>query len=173
MANIRHAEDFWGEWGMTIQIFLERHWFEMATGIVLLGLLVHTMILSRRLRAYKKMTTLVKGGNLEEHICKLQEHLTEQQMLLDKLNNNIQAVDLEVKSFPQHWHLKRFNAFDNTGSDLSFTLALLNDYMDGYVLTSIFGREDSRVYAKPVAGGKSQYALSEEEQQAIKAAMKK
>jgi hypothetical protein len=66
----------------------------------------------------------------------------------------------------------RYNAFDKTGSDLSFTLALLNDQMDGFVLTSIFGREDSRVYAKPLLGGKSQYALSQEEQQAIKAAMK-
>lgn len=158
---------------MTIQTFFELYWLELATGLILLGLIIHTVILSRRLQSYKKLTTLLKGGNLEEHINKFEDRFSEQQALLDKLSHNIQAIDVEIKSFPQHWHLQRFNAFDNTGSDLSFSLALLNDYMDGYVLTSIFGREDSRVYAKPVAGGKSQYTLSEEEQQAITAAMKK
>lgn len=159
--------------GMTVQTFLELYLLEVAIGIILLGLVIHTAILSRRLRSYKKMTTLVKGGNLEEHICNIEARYTEQQTILDSVSNDIQAIDVELKSFPQHWHLMRYNAFDNTGSDLSFTLALLNDYKDGFVLTSIFGREDSRVYAKPVTQGKSQYALSEEEQQAIEAAMKK
>ncbi|MGI6365713.1 MAG: DUF4446 family protein [Bacillota bacterium] len=157
---------------MTIQTILELYWFELTAGAILLGLLIHTAILSRRLKAYKKMTALVRGGNIEEHICNLEERFAEQQKLLESLGLSIEAVKSELKSFPRHWHLVRYNAFDKTGSDLSFTLALLNDQMDGFVLTSIFGREDSRVYAKPLLGGKSQYALSQEEQQAIKAAMK-
>lgn len=157
---------------MTVQNILEHYWFELATGAILLVLLIHTAILSRRLKAYKKMTAFVKGGNIEEHVCNLEERIAQQQKRLESLGQGIQSLNLELKSFPQHWHLTRYNAFDKTGSDLSFTLALLNDCQDGFVLTSIFGREDSRVYAKPILGGKSQYALSEEEQQAIKAAMK-
>ena len=63
--------------------------------------------------------------------------------------------------------LKRYNAFKDTGSDLSFSLALLNKQNQGVVLTSIFGREETRVYAKDVAEGKSNYNLSEEEVKAL------
>ena len=61
----------------------------------------------------------------------------------------------------------RYNAFRETGSDLSFSLALLDRDLDGIVLTSLFGREESRCYGKPVKQGKSSYFLSEEEVQAL------
>ena len=61
----------------------------------------------------------------------------------------------------------RFSAFENQGSDLSFSLALIDDRENGVVLTSLFGRDDSRIYAKPVENGDSVYTLSDEEKKAI------
>ena len=49
----------------------------------------------------------------------------------------------------------------------SFALAVLDERGDGFVVSSIFGRAESRLYAKPVKAGKSKYALSDEEEQAI------
>jgi hypothetical protein len=66
----------------------------------------------------------------------------------------------------------RYNAFDNVGSDLSFSIALLNNSDDGLVISSLYSRESSSTYAKPVSGGKSRYALSAEELQAIDTARK-
>jgi hypothetical protein len=66
----------------------------------------------------------------------------------------------------------RFNAFQNTGSDLSFAVALLDAHRNGVVISSIYGREESRTYAKPVSGGKSAYQLGEEEQEAMNRALK-
>lgn len=66
----------------------------------------------------------------------------------------------------------RYNAFRDTGSDLSFSLALLNEHNDGVVLNGIYARDMSNIYAKPIEGGKSKYALSDEEKQAIEIAMK-
>lgn len=63
--------------------------------------------------------------------------------------------------------LVRFNPFEDTGADLSFSLSVLNDRGDGLVLTSLWGREEVRVYAKPVQQRESRYALSQEEKQAI------
>ncbi|MCL6631770.1 MAG: DUF4446 family protein [Alicyclobacillus herbarius] len=63
--------------------------------------------------------------------------------------------------------LVRFNAFSDVGSDLSFSLALLDDDQNGVVLSSIYGRDESRVYAKPVQHGQSTYPLTEEEQMVI------
>ena len=59
------------------------------------------------------------------------------------------------------------DAFKDTGSDLSFALALLNDNNDGVVLNGIYSREMSNIYAKPIKAGKSKYTISEQEQEAI------
>ena len=65
----------------------------------------------------------------------------------------------------------RYNAFENTGSDLSFALALLDNKDNGIVLNGIFSRESSNLYAKPVISGKSSYSISEEEEKAIEKAI--
>lgn len=61
----------------------------------------------------------------------------------------------------------RYNAFSDVGSDLSFSVALLDDEQDGVVLSSIYGREESRTYAKPVERGASRYTLTGEERSVI------
>ncbi|MDD4657494.1 MAG: DUF4446 family protein [Eubacteriales bacterium] len=151
--------------------FLKEYWFQIAAGLTAICLLIYNIILSCRLRAYKKMTRLLKGGTLEEHILELEKRFQSQQQTIGHLGDTVAAVQTRISRFPQHWHLVRYNAFEKTGSDLSFSLALLNDKADGFVLTGIFGREDTRIYAKPVLNGKSQYNLSEEENLAIKTAM--
>ena len=65
----------------------------------------------------------------------------------------------------------RFDAFEDMGGRLSFSAALLDGRGDGVVITSINGRQESRSYAKPVAGGSSAHNLSDEEQQAIREAL--
>lgn len=68
--------------------------------------------------------------------------------------------------------LIRYNAFQETGSDLSFSLALIDRNRDGIVLTSIFGREETRCYCKAVKKGKSLIYLSDEEKKALEKAKK-
>jgi len=153
--------------------FIEAYWFETTVAVVALILFLYNFTLSRKLKAYKKMATLLKGGSLEEHICKLEEGSKIQTQQIQDLQQQLKALREEIAAYPHCWHLLRYNAFAKTGSDLSFSLALLNENAEGFVLTSIFGREDSRVYAKPVQGGESKYSLSEEEVEAITVAMDK
>jgi hypothetical protein len=67
----------------------------------------------------------------------------------------------------------RFNPFGDTGGDQSFSLAVLDAHDSGYVLTSIHGRQGTRVYVKPIDFAKSKYSLSGEEQQALGQAIKR
>jgi len=67
--------------------------------------------------------------------------------------------------------LVRYDAFEDVGGRLSFSCAMLNDDGDGVVVTSINGRQDTRVYAKPVYRGESEHNLSDEEAAAIREAM--
>lgn len=72
----------------------------------------------------------------------------------------------------KHIGLVRYDAFPEVGGRLSFSAALLNEKGDGLVLTSINGRSDSRVYAKPIIDRLSSFSLSEEEEKAITEAYK-
>ncbi|MEX2420333.1 MAG: DUF4446 family protein, partial [Actinomycetota bacterium] len=71
----------------------------------------------------------------------------------------------------QHVGMVRYDAFEDVGGRLSFSCALLDDNGDGVVMTSINGRQDTRVYAKPVNSGRSSHNLSEEEDVAIRQAL--
>jgi hypothetical protein len=71
----------------------------------------------------------------------------------------------------RHVALVRYDAFEDVGGRLSFSCALLDDHGTGAVLTSINGRQETRVYAKPVTAGTSSYNLSTEEQEAIQQAL--
>ncbi len=61
----------------------------------------------------------------------------------------------------------RFNAFADTGSELSYAVALLNREGDGIVLSSIFSREDTRTFGKAVQGFRPLQDASKEELSAI------
>ena len=71
----------------------------------------------------------------------------------------------------RHVALLRYDAFEDVGGRLSFSCAMLDDHGTGVVLTSINGRQETRVYAKPVADGRSSYNLSSEEEEAIRQAL--
>jgi hypothetical protein len=66
----------------------------------------------------------------------------------------------------------RYNPFGDVGGNQSFSLALIDGTGNGYVISSIHSREGTRVYAKTVEAGGSEYNLSEEEKKAIKIAIK-
>lgn len=76
-----------------------------------------------------------------------------------------------IGSTVRHVGLLRYDAFEDVGGRLSFSCALLNDHGDGAVITSINGRQETRVYAKSVTQGTSSYNLSTEEQEAIRQAL--
>ncbi|HVM30580.1 MAG TPA: DUF4446 family protein [Candidatus Limnocylindrales bacterium] len=64
----------------------------------------------------------------------------------------------------------RFNPFEDTGGNQSFAVALLDDRGDGVVMSSLHSRQSTRVYLKPISGGRSETALSDEESEALRRA---
>ncbi len=67
--------------------------------------------------------------------------------------------------------LVRYDAFPDMGGMLSFSAALLDERGDGVVISAINGRQETRSYGKPMAGGTSEHLLSDEERAAVEAAM--
>jgi hypothetical protein len=71
----------------------------------------------------------------------------------------------------RHVGLVRFDAFEDMGGKLSFAVALLDEEGSGVVFSSINGRNETRVYAKPVERGASRIHLADEEVEAIRRAL--
>jgi len=78
---------------------------------------------------------------------------------------------IDIEGAVRNVGLVRYDAFEDVGGRLSFSCALLDDRGTGVVMTSINGRHDTRVYAKPVSKGHSPYSLSIEEEEAIRKAL--
>lgn len=138
--------------------------------IFLIMIIVLSVRISSVRKSLKRLFTGVDGGNMEATLHQLLDELeavkkkqTDQQFQLNRLSEKVSG---------QYGNLAvlRYNAFGDVGSDLSFSIALLDEAQNGVVLTSIYGREESRIYAKPVEAGKSAYNLSQEEQAVIKKA---
>ena len=105
----------------------------------------------------------------------LQSHITEVRQLRGQvadLTQQVEELTAVSRICVQKVGVVRFRAFEDTGSDLSFAVALLGSEDNGVVLSSLFGRTESRVYAKPVEHGVSSYLLSSEEQEALNKAEK-
>lgn len=91
---------------------------------------------------------------------------------LNKLKSKLSEVEELGLKHIQRVELLRFNPYDDTGGDISFTLALLDDNGDGFVITSLHSRSGTRIFAKPVSLGKaSKYQFSKEEEEVIKKAL--
>jgi hypothetical protein len=100
-----------------------------------------------------------------------EENLVKVKTVIGQLANEQRRLAETALGMVQRLGLVRYDAFDEMGGQLSFSAALLDGSGDGLVITSINGREDTRVYAKPVQGWASRHNLSEEEEEAIRRAL--
>lgn len=142
-------------------------------GIASLWLTILTALLIRMLLHYKNLTADVSKKDLISslnHLISVSERNSKDLELLgEKLNREI----AENKKHLQKIGFKRYNPFTDTGGDQSFTAALLDDLGDGIMISSLHSRENTRLYAKKVEGGKVEnQTLSNEEQDVIKQALK-
>ena len=123
-------------------------------------------------KEYKKfLEKLGNGSNIEDilnnHLNRINKVITKN----EELEKYCIKLDTDIKYCIQKIGIYRYNAYKDTGSDLSFTLALLNEKNDGVVLNGIYSRDMSNIYAKPIKGGISEYKITEEENEAIKRAI--
>ena len=145
----------------------------LGINLVLLILYITNLIQLKKInKNYKNfMKKLGNGNNIEEilnnYISKVEDVDYKNKEIIkycEKLNDEISICIKKVG-------IVRYNAFKDTGSDLSFALALLNDNNDGIILNGIYSREMSNIYAKQIKNARSNNKLSEEETKALEIAV--
>lgn len=118
------------------------------------------------------MTKLGKGNNINEMLQEYVRTVDEIKKENNEIERYCQKLDEDSKNYLKKIGLVRYNAYKDTGSNLSFALAILNEHNTGIVLNGIYGRDTSNIYAKPVVEGNCEYALSKEEKEALEKAIK-
>ncbi len=120
--------------------------------------------------------TMKKLGEGKDFSKMLSEYI----MQVDKLNKRddqiIQVcnnINNELSHCIKKIGLYKYNAFGNTKNELSFSIALLDRENNGIVLNSIYGQDNSNIYAKEIVKGKSRMKLSDEEFEAVQIAINK
>ena len=144
-------------------------------GIVLFLLLVvlfQGISISRLRSRYDKMMTGEQTGtNFEKMMLDHIEEVRVVEAENEKLREKTKQIDALLQLAITNVGVVRFRAFEDMGSDLSYAVALLDSNKDGVILSSIFGREDSRSYVKPIEKGHSSYTLTKEEEEAMRQAL--
>lgn len=146
----------------------------MSIAIVILFLLnMFSMIrISNIKRKYRALVRGMNNASIEDLLIRNGQEIDDIKGEIANLQKRIEELDVKLTFAVQKVGFIRYNAFPDMGSELSFSIAFLDGFLNGFVLTSIFGREQSVCYAKPIKNGKSVYPLSVEEMQAIDRAIK-
>ena len=119
----------------------------------------------------KFMKKIGNGKNIEEDLENYMYRVERVERQNAEIISYCKNLDDEVAKCIQKVGIVRYSAFKDTGSDLSFAVAMLNENNDGVVFNGIYSREMSNIYAKSVKNGGSEYTLSEEEKEAIRRAI--
>ncbi len=127
--------------------------------------------LGRAVRAYRELVRDEAGGSLHDRLAGSAEQAVRATERMGQIEALYAGIDERSRRSLQHIGIVRFNPFEDTGSDQSFAIALLDDARDGIVISSLHGRANTRLFAKPVNDGASTHTLSDEEAEAIRLAL--
>ncbi|KKP69629.1 hypothetical protein A2X44_03680 [candidate division CPR3 bacterium GWF2_35_18] len=116
----------------------------------------------------KKIFKGSSGKTLQEALQKFFVQSESLNNKVSKLEHETDYLKKEKASFFQKTAFLRFNPFGDTGGDQSFVWALLDEGDNGVVISSLHGRENTRVYAKLIRKGEIvNHKLSKEEQEVL------
>ena len=140
--------------------------------LLLIGFIIMLVRFSSLNRKYNNfMRKLGSSNSLEEDLQVYMSRVEKVEKQNAKTAKHVKNIEDNLTKCIQKVGMVRYSAFKDTGSDLSFALALLDENDNGVVLNGIYSREMSNIYAKPVEKGQSTYTISEEEAQAIEKAI--
>ncbi|MDS1029843.1 DUF4446 family protein [Bacillota bacterium LX-D] len=160
-----------------ISYFITNNLTNIIVGLMLLNLLILIWLIKlvrskgKLEEKYLGMMSGYEGQNIEQLIMDYRQKVDSCSENLNLLEQIVKKIEHDLSYTVQNVGLVRYNAFQEMGSDLSFSVAMLDGKCNGVVISSLYGRDQSWCYAKPVEGGTSTYKLTAEEESAINKAL--
>ncbi|PIZ42869.1 hypothetical protein COY33_02450 [candidate division WWE3 bacterium CG_4_10_14_0_2_um_filter_42_7] len=133
---------------------------------------VLSFLLYRYINFFRYLTKGYSSKDLKEVLEKRFEHLENAEKDIKLIKEDVLEIKNDNLNHLQKYSLVRFNPFSDTGGNQSFAVSLLDKKGSGVVISSLFTREGTRIYSKPVKEGKDNgFPFSEEESRAVKEAI--
>ena len=146
-------------------------WLLALSVLVIVGVIWVMDLQSRLNRLKNGQQRVVTAGDHDPTVAAavdaLSVQLTEAATATERLSARVERAEAGATRAVQGIGLVRFRAFQDTGGDQSFALALADAEGNGVVVSALYGRNKTRIYAKPVEGWQSSKALGEEEERAL------
>lgn len=151
-------------------------YFLLGLSVLSLILLICIVLLTRKLgRLNRRRSARLEEGRIGDIV----DCLTDQSSALSSLQTQIEEIQNRQSEHGKalvrclsNIGIVRFNAFDDVGGEQSFAVVLLDTDKNGVAFSSLYGRQDSRIYAKAIFNGQGERPLSDEETQALSNALK-
>lgn len=137
------------------------------TVVLLILYIVNVVQMSQLKKRYKIFMSGKNAKNLEKTLI---DRLDQIDTLLEANatnESNIKKLSANMKFTFQKVGLVKYDAFNEMGGKLSFSLALLNEKEDGFVMNAVHSREGCYTYIKEIIAGNSIIVLSPEEKEAL------
>ena len=113
------------------------------------------------------MQKIGSGKDISEDINKYMDRIIALEEDLSETHSYCNQLENKIKKCVQKVGIVRYNAYNDSGKDLSFAVAFLDEKNNGIVFNGIYSREMSNIYAKPVIDGDCKYNLTDEEKEAL------
>ncbi|MBR3254894.1 MAG: DUF4446 family protein [Clostridia bacterium] len=140
--------------------------------LLIIGFIINTVNFIKIKKENKGLVEkLGRGTDIKEDLKSFIKRIEKLEEKNEIIINYCRDLEDNMAFCIQKIGMVRYSAFRDTGSDLSFALALLDRENNGVILNGIYSREMSNIYAKPVKKGETTYTLIDEEKQALKKAM--
>jgi len=135
--------------------------------LIVLSIILFFWVIMLEIRL-KKLFRGSKPEGLENLLMNINTEFKGLDKTQKEMEEYLRRVENRLKSTVQNIRIIRFNPFNDSGSNQSFTISLLNEDGNGAVITGLHSREKVNVYAKPITNFQSEHKLTAEEEEVIK-----
>lgn len=141
--------------------------------IIILFILVIVQFskISKMKKTYEKFMSGRNVKSMEKEIIGLFDDIDFLKTSFKKNSDSIKSIKDNLLLAYQKVGVVRYDAFREMGGELSFSIALLNDRNDGFIINSVHSTEGCYTYTKEIVGGESFISLGDEEREALNKAM--
>lgn len=135
--------------------------------IMFIIMIINLVQISKLKNRYKIFMSGKNARNLEKTLIDRLEQVDQLLEANAANEKNIKVIFDKMRFTFQKVGLVKYDAFHEMGGKLSFSLALLNEKNDGFVMNAVHSREGCYTYIKEIIDGNSIIVLSPEETEAL------
>ena len=156
---------------------LDYSYLFIGLAIISFVLIILVIIQMIQIKSLKKKYIKFMGGKDVKSLEKKLETIIEDNKYIINLSSenkkNIKDINKELEFSFNKVGIVKYDAFKQMGGMLSFSLALLNNMDNGFIVNSVHSSEGCYTYIKEIKAGICDLDLSNEEKQALYEAMRK